>query len=185
MCWHVDIATGSQSTTIFVHSFPRVPSEFWETVIASFEQTKHHELEKALRESMEAIAVCSSRGVPVINSPRRKNLATYSPLLVQSMAAQKPLPFATKTVASKKVSASSTWQHSACLNPVQKETSRMASFGFPFQNLLVSSWFLTLLLSLCEYNVMVLVKFFPLESKYGYLLSFGLSRQIRLQNSHR
>jgi predicted nuclease with RNAse H fold len=66
---------------------------------------------KAAKESMEAVQFFGSRGVPVINtSPRGKksrtqNSATYPSLHIQSMATQKPLPSATKTIGSKKVSA--------------------------------------------------------------------------------
>ena len=61
---------------------------------------------------MEAIPSFSSRGVPVINSSTRRNnartenYATSSTLLIKSMATQKPLPSAAKTIGSKKVSAS-------------------------------------------------------------------------------
>ncbi|XP_030937634.1 uncharacterized protein LOC126703427 [Quercus robur] len=57
---------------------------------------------------MEAIPSFSSRGVPVINSSTRRknarteNYATSSTLLIKSMATQKPLPSAAKTIGSKK-----------------------------------------------------------------------------------
>ncbi|GMY15501.1 hypothetical protein FCV25MIE_10740 [Fagus crenata] len=57
---------------------------------------------------MEAVQFFGSRGVSVINtSPRGKksrtqNSATYPSLPIQSMATQKPLPSATKTIGSKK-----------------------------------------------------------------------------------
>ncbi|KAK9267031.1 hypothetical protein L1049_025300 [Liquidambar formosana] len=58
---------------------------------------------------MEAVPFCSSRGVPFITSSpirnrgRTEQSATFSPLLIQAMATQKPIPAATKTVGSKKV----------------------------------------------------------------------------------
>ncbi|KAH7550741.1 hypothetical protein ACOSP7_023715 [Xanthoceras sorbifolium] len=54
---------------------------------------------------MEVAAFYGSRGVPSIySSPKRRseNPVTLSPLLIQSMATQKPLPSAAKTVSSKK-----------------------------------------------------------------------------------
>ncbi|BBH04019.1 Protein of unknown function D, partial [Prunus dulcis] len=63
---------------------------------------KRRREEERERESMEAKAFCSSvRGAPLRG--RRENYASsFSPLLIQSMATQKPIPSVNKTASSKK-----------------------------------------------------------------------------------